>query len=634
MLTLGSLSMHHPDLGLKFVWPVNSTAHHGNRVGGLIILSFDEFLQNGIPGRLGKGALVLLTGVMFFRIRGRIAVAIEELLRQLSLNGCVGLIITATSTTTQPFSHALRDMSERLALPLLVSTAPTDRWADVHTSIQQARLASAERRAAQLSSLMQQLPAQLADAKAMQRIASWLAGALDAQVLVSEPDRVLAASPSTAAEQLAQAIIRQSVEGGAAESSTAPHTQLISLAPASGADTVLAVARHTPFDETELRLLRHAAKLLGLIDQARLEYRVVADAHRVRTVAVELLLDGEVDKARRVMEPMTPGLFDTDTARFFVAKTQPVHQEAAVRLCEAATVGRTLVIADPRQRDRVLILQPVRPDEPDDTVPAELVRLVTADGPVSALGGSGVYSITLLADALNEACVAQQFALHQPDSVALSAQHTELISLLCQHDAQRWARQLLSPLMTPDVQWEQMRETLPVALAHPYTVAARRLHVHRNTVTRRVARAADLLGMDFALVGDRIAIGLALELVTHRESPETSRRSVRVPTLQELLAVPQIQAWAETLLSTVHGDRRDLLGTAKAWLSCNAHLEPTARALGLSEVTVRTHIRALEVHMSRDLSSLNGMRDLQFALHIVTGEPRVLDSCQELYAAA
>lgn len=635
MPTLGSLPTQHSDLELTFAWPRNSVPHHGERITGLTILHLDELLENGAPRRLDAGALILVAGAMPFRIRGRIAVAIEEVLRQMSLDGCVGLVVTAAEGVSQPFPQSLRDMSDQLEIPLLMTTASTDRWVHVHTSIQQARLDIAERRAHQLNALVQQLPAQLADPKAMQRIASWLARALNVQVLVSEPDRVLAASPPTAAEQLAQAIIRQSVEGSAPDSSSAPHTQLISLAPTSGADTVLAVARRTPFDEAEIRLLRHAAKLLGLVDQARREYHVAADASRaVRTAAVQLLLDGEVDKARRVMEQMAPGLLDTETARLFVVTTEPAHRDTAVRLCETATAGRALAVADPRERNRVVVIQPVRESEPDGTVPGELVRLVSAPGPISSLGGSGVYSMSLLGDALNEAGTAQRFALHQPDSVALSVQHTDLVSLLCQHDAQRWARQLLHPLMESDVQWEQMRETLPTALAYPYTVAARRLDLHRNTVTRRVARAAQLLAMDFTTIGDRIAVGLALELVTHREPPETTRRGDRVPTLHQLLAAPQIRAWAETLLSAAREDRRNLLATAAAWLTFDAHLEPTARALGLSEVTVRTHLRALETHMARDLSSLNGMRDLQFALNIVTGEPSIRDIGRQLCAVA
>ncbi|MFJ8752084.1 PucR family transcriptional regulator [Streptomyces sp. NPDC102441] len=636
MPTLGSVPTDQPELELTFAWPRNSAPHHAKKLSGVTILPLEALLESGPPRTLPAGAMVMVTGQMPFRIRGRIAVAMEGLLQQMALDECTGLVVCVAQGVHQPFPQSIRDMSDQIDIPLLITHAPVAPWADLHASIQKRRLVAAERRAAQFNALVQQMPAQLADPKAMQRIADWLARALDVQVLVSEPERVLAASPPTAAEHLVQAIVRQSVESGISENPSSPHTQLISLAPSAGADTFLAVARRTPFEESDLRLLRHAAKLLGLVDQARREYRVAAEAsHAVRTAAVELLLDGEVDKARRVMANLAPGLLEPDTARLFVVETEPARRAVAVRYCETATAGHALVIADPRETSRILIIQPVRPGESEESVAVELVRLVAAPGPVSSLGGSGVYSMSLLAEALHEAGTAQRFALYQPDYVALSAQDTDLVGLLSQHEAQRWARHLLGPLMQDDAQWEQLRETLPTALAYPYTVAARRLALHRNTVTRRVARAAELLGMDFTVIGDRIAVGLALELVTHRELSELPAvRLGEAPTLRTLLDAPQIHAWADTLLRPARDDRRDLLTTATAWLTFDAHLEPTARALGFSEVTVRSHIRALEVHTSRDLSSLSGMRDLQFALRIITGEPNITDGGRVLCAAA
>ncbi|WP_406834915.1 helix-turn-helix domain-containing protein [Streptomyces sp. AHU1] len=637
MPTLGSLSAHHPSLELAFVWPRNSAPHQPTAVTGLITLPLTTLLEASVPHTLFAGALILVTGTMPFRVRGRIEAAMETLLQQMALEECAGLIVTAAPGVHQPFPQSIRDISDKVDIPLLVTTAPKECWAGVHAGIQRHRLAAAERRANRLSSLVQQLPAQLGDEQSMQRIADWLAQALDAQVLVSEQERVLAASPATAVEHLAHAIIHQSVEGNNAEGPSGPHTQLIPLAPASGGHCVLAVARKTPFDEADLRLLRHAAKLLGLVDQACREYQAAdTAAAAARTAAVELLLDGEVGKARRVMASLAPGLLDPESVRVFVVETSNDRRDAVVRRCETATAGHALVIADPRQRSRILVIQPVQPDDADDIVAVELTRLVSALGARTSLGGSGIYSLTLLADALQEAVNAQRFAVHQPDSVALSVQDTCLVSLLAPREAQAWARTLLQPLMQPDAQWEHLRETLPTALAYPYIVAARRLDLHRNTVTRRVARAAELLDRDFATLKDRIAVSLALELVTHHDLPESDAGplSGEAPTLQELLDAPHIRAWAESQLSTARTDKRALLDTATAWLTFDAHFEPTARALGLSEATVRSHIRALEGHLGRDLSSLNGMRDLLVALYLMTGEPGIPEASRELCAVA
>ncbi|MGW6602237.1 helix-turn-helix domain-containing protein [Streptomyces sp. NPDC055036] len=601
-------------------------------------MTLSQLLDGSMPCPLPAGALVLINGAMPFRIRGRTVTAMEVLLQQMAMNECAGLVVSGGPGAQQPFPQSIRDLSDDLAIPLLVTAAPHERWAGVHNSIQNGRVALAERRAAQLNMLVHQLPAQLADPKAMQRIADWLGEALDVQVLVSEPERVLATSPATAAEHLAQAIIRQSVGGAVPEGISGPHTQLISLAPASGAETVLAVARSTPFDEADMRLLRHAAKLLGLVDQARREYRAASDASdAARTAAVELLLDAEVDKARRVMANLAPGLLEAETARVFVIEAAQTRQDASVRRCETAMAGRALVVAAPREERQIIVIHPVRPgEEAHDSVAGDLTRLVAALGPDSSLGGSGVYSLSLLADALHEAVTAQRFARHQPDSIALSVQNTDLVSLLPQPESQLWARRFLRPLTQSGTHWEQFRETLPIALAYPYTVAARRLDLHRNTVTRRMARAAELLHVDFNAVTHRIAVGLAFELTTQREPSElpVATHSATPPSLHELFAGPQIHAWAEALLSTARGDRRDLLTTAASWLTCDAHIEPTARALGLSEVTVRSHLRALEGHISRDLASLTGLRDLHVSLHVARGMPRVADADQQLCANA
>lgn len=241
--------------------------------------------------------------------------------------------------------------------------------------------------------------------------------------------------------------------------------------------------------------------------------------------------------------------------------------------------------------------------------------------------------MTLLADGLHEAISAQRFAAFQPGSVALSVRGSDLVSLLPQAEAQHWARRLLNPLMGGgQAQWESMRETLPDALAYPYTVAARRLRLHRNTVMRRAARAAELLCVDFGSISGRIAVSLALELVTQREASTPPRLAGSEPlSLARLLATPQVQAWAQVLLRPVQADRRDLLSTARVWLTFDTHVERAARDLGLSEATVRSHLRALEDYMQRDLATLAGVRDLQFSLHVVTGRPSL---CSDPYDGA
>ncbi|MET8816512.1 helix-turn-helix domain-containing protein [Streptomyces sp. NPDC004549] len=612
MPILGSLPALKPELELKFA-SSGTALSASHEVSGVVTLTPEQLLENGVPAALPEGSLVLITDTISFRLRGRITTVLDLLLEQMSRNASAALAVHAAPGTPQPFPQTVVDEAARRGIPLLVTSASAEKWEGVHEEIQRGRLRDAERRATQLSALVQELPAQLADPRAMQRIVDWLARVLDVQALVSDSDRCLAAAPDTAAERLAGAIIRQSVD----KTSSGPHTQLIELAPGSSADTVLAVARRTPFDKADLRLLRYAAKLLGLVDQATREYRAASDAARAaRCAAFDLLMEGEVGKARRVMANLAPGLLDVDSARIFVIEAAAGCEDAAFQRCNEDLGSRTLISYDQGNSRRILIVHPIH--DGHDTgkiVWDQLKRIVTRLGKNSSLGGSGIYSITLLDRAMREAVTVQKFAALQPNSVVLSVHDAELVTLLPQPVSQQWARDLLAPLMCDPAQWESMRETLPTALAFPYTVAARRLQLHRNTVNRRVSRAARLLRLDFSIITDRVAVAMALELVNHCDSGPHGVSTCEPPQLTALLTSPPVRVWAEQLLKSAAEDRRDLLTTARAWLTFDTHVEPTARHLGVSEVTVRSHLRALEKYIQRDLSTLAGVRDLMVSLH-------------------
>jgi DNA-binding PucR family transcriptional regulator len=81
----------------------------------------------------------------------------------------------------------------------------------------------------------------------------------------------------------------------------------------------------------------------------------------------------------------------------------------------------------------------------------------------------------------------------------------------------------LGPLAADDAHAARLRETLRIFLEEADNAprAAKRLHVHRNTVLQRVARASDLLQHD---PGDRrLALHLALE-VAHQLGPRVLTR--------------------------------------------------------------------------------------------------------------
>ncbi|MEI5102820.1 helix-turn-helix domain-containing protein [Streptomyces sp. PmtG] len=571
MLTLGTL-VGEPELELAFAEGTSPATYGAVPVTALMILSLEQLVE-GLPQRhLEPGSLVLVTG-MPSQIRGRAEIALETLLEQLSLDGCVGLAVAPTGAHPT-FPQVIRELSQGYALPLLVTTAPLSRWDAAHERLQEGRVAVAERQAVRLDALISTLPTQFADARAAQRIVDGLAQGLDAQVLVSEADRVLVASPPDAVEYLERAIIHGALETTGPEGVTAPHTRFLPLPTSSGTDAVLAAARPVPFGESDIRLLRHAAKLLGLLDQGRREYGVArAACEAAKAAALELLVDAEVAKARRVMAPLAPGLLEGETIRVYVLGAAPARRDAVAERCEAVLAHRALVVADPGDEGRVLVIRPAEPDRGDGDVAAELTRVVASLGPGASLGGSGDYSIALLADALREACVAQGFARHQPGAVVLSARRADLITLLPPLEARRWARHVLQPLLQAEESWKETRERL--------------------------------LGLDFDGAASRAAVCLALDLMTrHGAAEEPEEASEAPPTLLSLLSAPQVAPWADALLAPARKDRRDLLGTAASWLAHNACVESTARALKVTVVTVRSHLQALESSTDRDLTDL------------------------------
>lgn len=104
----------------------------------------------------------------------------------------------------------IRSSAVRLGVPLLTTTKELHDWHELIPRLREYRYRQAEWHADQLTALLNRLPDRLADAHtvtdadtdAMQRIADWLAAAVDADVVVSDPLRgVLAAAPDVLTRQ-------------------------------------------------------------------------------------------------------------------------------------------------------------------------------------------------------------------------------------------------------------------------------------------------------------------------------------------------------------------------------------------------------------------------------------------------
>lgn len=634
MPTLGYLVKERAELQLQFAESSPASRADG-KVAVLVTVDQQELISGHTNVAHPPGTLILLT-LTPDGLTGRTAFEVDRLLSALAKYRAAGLVVTASDHGMPVFPAATRNLAGRLRVPLLTTTADPAVWKFLNEGIQQCRAQYAERQVEHLAGLLSRLPAQLADESAMQRITSWLADALEAQVLVSEPThRVLAAAPKTAPAHLAHAVITQAAEPAVVQAEmerAGVHTRLVSLAPTSSEAAVLSVAADRPFDQADALLIKHAAQLLGFVDQARRGYdRAARSAREARAVTYQLLMSGEPAKAQRVMEGLVPGLLAPDEARVFVIDCGSADQreETALR-CEEVAAERALVVRCPTHERHIVIVEPLHDTDPATVgLVDEVQRLVLSLAGPHRLGGSSRRPIAMVPGAYEEAINALSFTEHTQDPVVLAAGQTNLVDLLDPDAARAWALPFLAPIRSlPPAKAEQIELTLRIALTHSHAEAARSLGVHRNTVAQRVHRAADLLALDMGLVRSKVAVGLALDIAAlpgALEAPDGDGPLGRA--MSELLAGPRVCVWAEALLHRLTDDRRDLKRTLQAWLDNEGRVEAAARALGLSEVTVRNHLKTVEQVTGRDFTTLAGMRDIAIALSVCTGIPTLTYEC-------
>lgn len=187
-----------------------------------------------------------------------------------------------------------------------------------------------------------------------------------------------------------------------------------------------------------------------------------------------------------------------------------------------------------------------------------------------------------------------------------------------------WASALLNPLITyvparstdPDAQ--ELTATAQSWLL--YSMAAtRHLKIHRNTLSARLQRIEELLGLDLARADHQALLYLALRIRARPCSttlgpadPDTA-----VP-LDELLRAPVVQQWAQTTLRPVRAaaDSSLLESTLRAWLSSNSRLSVTAEELGISVSGARKRVSRLEQVLRRSLlHGPSARHDLWLAMH-------------------
>jgi hypothetical protein len=550
---------------------------------------------------------------------------VGPLLRELSRRRAAGLAVVVQEHGAQAVPVVIRSSAVRLGVPLLTTTKALRDWQELIPRLREYRYRQAEWHADQLTALLNRLPDRFADldtdADAMQRIVDWLAAAVDADVVVGDPLRgALAAAPD--------ALTRRSPR------TTSPQTRSFPLS-AAGFGAVLSVTARRPLDDVRTELLEHAAKALGLVDRARMRDQLTETRREVQLSVLQLLMVGEEVAAQRVLAGLAPGLLATESVRVHVIDCAREDREVTLRRAEDALAGRALLARCP-VFNHLIVVDPLRTDEdaPHSVWPA--LGEVVATLPGHCMGGSEVYALSSVADAYTQAAGALVTARRTPGRVARAEQRADLMDVLPPATARRWAGTLLRPVLTlPAGQREQLVRTLELGLEYPHTAVGRLLGIHRNTVTHRISKGFDLLGLDRGQVLNRVVVSTALQVVAkyghdaHSADPAAD--------FTAMVSAPEVRAWADSFLAPLRTDRRDLLRTLRVWLENDTHTGRTAAALDLAPVTVRSHLRAAAPLIQRDLpvgpdetevldgneqeQALSGVRPVAFALHASTGRP-------------
>jgi len=542
--------------------------------------------------------------------------AAAHLVRILAEGGAAGLVLAGTAPD-DPAATELAATAKESGLPLLASGRTLAEWEVLAPQVAALRAGLLERQYARLAGLLDRLPAPgtggvAADERGtVRKLAAYLSEQLDAQVLVRGAGGVLAAAPEARPPQDQEA-----------------DTQGRLAIPLNG-DATLLVATDRPAAAPDRGLAAYTAKAIGLalagLGERQAGQAVDEAVRRVRVSALQLLMSGHPVPAQRVIQGISGDLLDSDTARVYIIDCAGAPRDAVLTEAERALRDAALPVRCPAFNRHVIIVAPQLPGR--DPEPALLRLLGVFAQERVMLGGSLPHPMEAVADAYGEAMDALALAARTPTRHATASRTTGVLDVLPPEETRAWAIRLLRPVLAMPRGGRQILETAALAVEFERSAAARVVGVHRNTVTRRVQQVFDAVGLDHELILHRVVLSLAAQVVGRYgvgPAPEG-------PGLHALLTAPEMRCWAEKALRPLAGDRRDLLRTLRVWVGHGCRFEQAAAELGIATKTVRSHIRAAEPLLRRDLVAnlpdqapdesehrLSSVRPLALALYATT----------------
>ncbi|MFC5719937.1 helix-turn-helix domain-containing protein [Streptomyces gamaensis] len=380
-----------------------------------------------------------------------------------------------------------------------------------------------------LGDLRNRLTDLVLDGRDLPAVAAEAAAALDGALLVRDAaGRALATvgeAPALDEARLSRAVL--DAHTGRTPVPAGDGVWAASVAAGSESLGALVLARPTPLAEEELRLLRSAAQVCATL--LLIQRNTALLEGQVR--------DGLFDELLSARGPSPARLADR-TGRLAIDLTRP-HVVAVARP-EGGTGGRAVVWASSYAHrtaglksvvdgDIVLLLPGADATAAARAVSEELTPLL--DQPVTVGAAALRAGDGAVRSAYQEAlrCVGALTALGGPGGYAAPGDLGFLGVLLAErHDLDGFVQSALGPLLEYDLlRMTELTRTLEVYFASgsSATAAAEALHVHPNTVYRRLERIAELLGPDWQKPEQALELQLALRL--HRTRHLLGRRQGR-----------------------------------------------------------------------------------------------------------
>ncbi|MFD1522100.1 helix-turn-helix domain-containing protein [Pseudonocardia yunnanensis] len=382
-------------------------------------------------------------------------------------------------------------------------------------------------------------------------------------------------------------------------------------------------------------LAADAVMLLGTCwlaeESRRLSKRVEAADARCREAVLHLLMSRRTSAAGQIASALSPPL--PDPAQVHVIECGVHERGVVIRRCTELTGGTAWMVRCPVHIRNVLVLT-----EPGGSTSRPFEILVTEEVDGAVVGTGDVVALRDTAVGYDQAFHALAVARGRVQRWARFDTQLDLPTVLGPRGL-RWANALLGALITyvpprtrdPDAQelTATARSWLSFSMA-----ATRHLKIHRHTLSGRLQRIEELLGLDLARVDQQALLDLAFRIrATPRTidacgSPEQDSRVV----LDDLLRAPAVQQWARATFRPIReaADAATLESTLQVWLNSDSRLSATADALGISVSGARKRVNRLEQVLHRSLLHFPSARhDLWLAMRAMDlGVPaeRVLDN--------